>query len=72
MSVHYFKSYEAIKSIKSAMKACSEALENASRPHLYGTALWDVNTALRHLTQAQFRLMQAKREFSLKDGLDKN
>lgn len=62
MSWH-FKEYEAIQRLKAAQKAITEALDYARRPHLYPSALFNINAALRSLTEAQWRLMQAKAEY---------
>ena len=57
-----YRAYEAAKILKSAIKNCSDALEKAKQPHLYQTSLWSINSALRNLTQAQMKLMQAHEE----------
>lgn len=62
MSWH-FKEYEAIQKLKSAQKAITEALDYARRPQFYTSAQFDINAALRYLTEAQWRLMQAKSEY---------
>lgn len=68
------KEYEAEMSLKAAHRELTEALSIISRPHLYGTALFNLNAAMRRLAEAQWRLMQAKSEyeFQQKYGLDKS
>lgn len=68
-----YKSYDAIRAIKSAQQALTEALTHAQKPHLFGSALFDTNQAMRRLAEAQWRLMQAKEEYNRKkNGLDKS
>ena len=69
-----YKQYEAEQALKSAQRELTEALSLITRPHLFGTALFNLNAAMRRLTDAQWRLMQAKSEyeFQQKNGLDKN
>ena len=70
-----YKEYDAERSMKAAQRELTEALSIVNRPHLYGTALFHVNAALRRLADAQWRLMQAKSEYEFQQkhhGLDKN
>lgn len=69
-----YKEYDAERSMKAAQRELTEALSIINRPHLYGTALFHVNAAMRRLAEAQWRLMQAKSEYEYqqKHGLDKN
>ena len=68
------KSYEAELSLKAAQRELTEALSLITRPHLFGTALFNLNAAMRRLADAQWRLMQAESEyeFQKQHGLDKN
>lgn len=65
-----YKEYEAEQAMKSAQRELTEALSFVKRPHLFGTALFNLNAAMRRLAEAQWRLMQAKSEYE--HGLDKN
>ena len=69
-----YKQYEAEQALKSAQRELTEALSLITRPHLFGTALFNLNAAMRRLADAQWRLMQAKSEYEYQQqhGLDKN
>lgn len=68
-----YKEYEAKMSLKAVQRELTEALSIMSRPHMYGTALFSINAAMRRLATAQWRLMQAKEEYNReKNGLDKS
>ena len=73
MTWHY-KEFEAEQAMKAVQRELTEALSIINRPHLYGSALFHINAALRRLAEAQWRLMQAKSEYEFQQqhGLDKN
>ena len=60
--------------MKAAQRELTEALSLVKRPHMFGTALFNLNAAMRRLADAQWRLMQAKSEYEFQQqhGLDKN
>lgn len=65
-----YKEYEAEQAMKAAQRELTETLSLVKRPHMFGSALFHLNAALRRLAEAQWRLMQAKSEYE--HGLDKN
>ena len=69
-----YKEFDAEQHLKSVQREIAEVLSYINRPHLFGSALFHLNAALRRLAEAQWRLMQAKEEyeFQQKHGLDKN
>jgi hypothetical protein len=68
-----YKEYAASRALAAAQREITEALNQTQRPHLFGSALFSINAAMRRLTEAQWRLMQAKSEYEFqKNGLDKN
>lgn len=70
MANYHYYGYNAKHAIKSAIRECTEAQDYADKPHMYETALWHVNAALRKLTLAQFKLMQANSKYKAERGLD--
>lgn len=62
MSAYYFHQADAVHALQSAAKAIDSALVKAGKPHLFASAIWDVNLALRKLSLAQMKLMQADSE----------
>ncbi len=59
------KSYDATRALKAAQQSITETLTLAQKPYLFGSALFCVNQALRHLATAQWRLMQAESEYNI-------
>lgn len=59
------KTYDAIRAIKSAQQALTEALSHAQKPYLFGSALFELNQAMRNLATAQWRLMQAESDYNI-------
>lgn len=58
-----YKEFDAEQHLKSAQREIAEVLSCINRPHLYDSALFHLNAALRRLAEAQWRLMQAESEF---------
>lgn len=67
MSSYYFHQNDAIHALQSASKAIDSALVTSSKPHLFQSAIWETNFALRKLSLAQMKLMQADSEYKAKD-----
>lgn len=54
------KTFDAIRAVKSAQQALTEALSHARQPYLLDAAQFELNQAIRKLAEAQWRLMQAE------------
>jgi hypothetical protein len=67
MSAYYYHQSDAQAALQSAAKAIDSALANAGRPHLFASAIWETNFALRKLSLAQMKLIQADSEYKAKD-----
>ena len=67
MSSYYFYQNDAIHALQSAAKAIDSALANSGKPHLFPSAIWETNFAIRKLSLAQMKLIQANSEYKAKD-----
>ena len=67
MSAYYYHQSDAQAALQSAAKAIDSALANTGKPHLFASAIWETNFALRKLSLAQMKLMQAKSDYEAKD-----
>lgn len=66
------KTFDAIRAVKSAQQALTEALSHARQPHLLGSAQFELNQAIRKLAEAQWRLMQAESYYNIEKESNRN
>lgn len=66
------KTFDAIRAIKSAQQALTEALSHAQKPYLLGSAQFELNQAIRKLAEAQWRLLQAESDYNVEKESNHN
>ena len=59
------KTFDAVRAVKSAQQSLTEVLTLAQKPYLFGSALFELNQAIRKLSEAQWRLMQAESDYNI-------